>query len=700
MAFARLDFSRRNKALLGGTALTLLLATGGTVLAQQATTTAPAAKPTRTTYLDKLTISANLVDQAAIDAMAAVSHIGQEELDRIQANNAADLFRSTPGVAASMNGDDPATAINIRGMQQEGRVVVTLDGARQDYWRVGHGSGSFYVEPELLKLATVIRGPSSNAYGSGGIGGVVAFETKDASDLLRPGETWALTEKLGYESNGTGLTTSTTGAVALSENADLIGNLTYRNRQAYQDGNGATVPWTGEQVASGFAKGTFRPAEGHEIEIGTVIQRYDDIVSGSSGSPSATLSRYNAVTVNQTYTAGYTFRPEDNELIDFVAKFYHNDTRAEQTGIAGTNAAGEYRYYDVSTTGVNAHNSSRFATGAIDNTITLGGDYYYLKGESLADHFGAGEQQGYGVFGQWQAEYADLIEAVAALRYDGYQLDGQTRAPITDVTVSGGRISPRFTLGVTPVQGFQVYGTYAEGYRAPGLQDMFRGGGAHGAVNTYRPNLLLRPEVARSWEAGVNLKFDDLLSAGDSFRGKINVYRTDIDDYIEVDLRTGVVRMAQNIGPARLLGLEAEGLYDFGAGYVSAAATLSEAKLTGGVYSGQNLNNTPMNRVSATVAGRFLENTLTIGGQYMWISEVTRTQRTNPAAATVVEPAYSLVNLFADYAVSEDVTLSLGVDNVFNTAYTDPQSAWATTAVTEQGKGRTFKISLTGRIGG
>jgi hemoglobin/transferrin/lactoferrin receptor protein len=74
-------------------------------------------------------------------------------------------------------------------MQQEGRVVVTLDGARQDYWRVGHGSGSFYVEPELLKSARVIKGRVSNAYGSGGIGGVVTFETKDAGDFLRASET-------------------------------------------------------------------------------------------------------------------------------------------------------------------------------------------------------------------------------------------------------------------------------------------------------------------------------------------------------------------------------------------------------------------------------------------------------------------------------------------------------------------------------
>ncbi|RYE54736.1 MAG: hypothetical protein EOP20_11415, partial [Hyphomicrobiales bacterium] len=213
-------------ALLAGCAYGVLSLTAAGAFAQQ--TNSAVVNGRQITMLDRLTISAVMVDQAAIDAMAAVSHLTQKELEQIQANTAADLFRAVPGVAASMNGDDPATAINIRGMQQEGRVVVTLDGARQDYWRVGHGSGSFYVEPELLKAATVIRGPVSNAYGSGGIGGVVSFVTKDASDFLRDGETWALSEKLSYESNGNGVTTSTTGAVALGEDADVIGNLVYR----------------------------------------------------------------------------------------------------------------------------------------------------------------------------------------------------------------------------------------------------------------------------------------------------------------------------------------------------------------------------------------------------------------------------------------------------------------------------------------
>lgn len=695
------------KALRAGTALCAILLMAGNAMAQTATTgnvTEESEELARKvklleTRLDAITISATQVRQAVIDSMAGVSYVGDDELQRIQANTAADLFRAIPGVSASMNGDDPATAVNIRGLEQFGRVVVTLDGARQDYWRVGHGSGSFYVEPELLKDVTVIRGPVSNSYGSGGIGGVVSFETKDAGDFLRSGETWALSEKLAYESNGDGFTTNTTGAYRFNENIDAIGSVTWRDRNAYEDGNGDMVPWTGETVKSGYFKGTLRPGEDQELKLGAILQRYDDYMTGSSGSTSSTLSRYDAKTVNQTYTGSYTWNPDD-PLIDLSINVYHNNTRAEQTQVWPRSAIGTFRYYDVETSGITVKNSSRFTAANFDHTLTYGADFYYLKGDSGQAHFGTGQQRAWGGFMQWQGDHDNWLQLIAALRYDGYSLDGKTRETTPrDVTINDNRWSPRFTVGVTPIEGAQFYTTYSEGYRAPMLQDVFRGGGAHGASDTYVPNLLLRPEVAKSWEAGVNLKYDGVLNSEDQLRTKINFFHTRVDDYIDVDLTT-VPRTATNIGDARMRGVEIEGTYDFAWGFLNVAGSIMDAEMTTGIYRGQGLNNTPLDRASATLGFRALEDSLSYGVQFLHVGSITRTSHSNPTAAPVQNDGFNLVNLFADWKVNENVRLGLGVENVFDTAYTDPQSAWSTTAATEQGRGRTFKISLTGRIGG
>lgn len=701
------------KSILAGSALALACSVCMVPLAgaQEGQASAEVAKADRLpasgqskaapTVLDRITITATMVKEAVIDALAGISSVDSEELQRIQADTAADIFRATPGVAASMNGDDPATAINIRGLQQFGRVVVTLDGARQDYWRVGHGSGSFYVEPELIKDVTVIRGPVSNAYGSGGIGGVVSFETKDAGDFLLAEERWALSEKLGYEDNGDGFTSSTTGAYRFSENADIIGNIIYRDRSAYDNGDGIQVPWTGETVKSGYLKATFRPADGHELKLGAILQNYEDFVTASSGSPNE-VSRFDADTVNQTYTVAYTYRPEDNDLVDFSANAYHNRTKADQFQVAKAADYGKTRYYDVATTGFNLKNSSRFEAGGLAHTLTYGADYYHLTGDSDASHFGAGEQQGYGGFLQWQGDYAGWLQMITAIRYDGYRLDGETRTvPPIDASLSGDRWSPRVTLGVTPLEGFQVYGTYSEGYRSAGLQDVYRGGGAHGAGDPdYVPNLLLQPETAKSWEAGVNLKYNDVFVGGDLLRAKLNVFHTDVEDYIEVDLTTKP-RTALNIGDARLKGIEAEAIYDYGWGFVNLSGALIDAKIVDGIYAGQTLNNTPLDRFAATLGFRAFEDKLTFGAQYLSVGKVTRTSRSNPAAAPVVDDGFNLVNAFANWQVNDNVRLDFGVDNIFNEVYTDPQSSWSTSPLAaKQGKGRTFKIALTGRIGG
>ncbi|WP_048645251.1 TonB-dependent hemoglobin/transferrin/lactoferrin family receptor [Nitratireductor soli] len=689
--------------LLRSTALAAFLGlqTMSPALSQEAVTPgkeqkarAPAGAPTE---LDLITVTATMGLQAVIDALSGTSIVSTANLERVQGTTAADLFRQVPGVSASMSGDDPATAINIRGLQQYGRVAVTLDGARQDYWRVGHGSGSFFIEPELLKQVSVIRGPVSNAYGTGAIGGVVAFETKAAGDFLRDGETWALSEKGRYETNGDGWLSSTTGAYRFGEDFDVIGNLVLRSSSEYKDGNGDTVRWTGEDGVSGYGKMTFRPADGHEVQLGATIQRYDDVISGSSGSASSSLSRYDAKSLVENYTGRYTYNPFDSDFWDLTLNVYHSTTRSDQYRSWPASSIGETRYYDVSTTGMNIRNASRFEAAGFEHTLTYGGDYSHLRGDSDADHFGQGTQDAYGAFLQWEGNYDRWLDLTAAVRYDGYRLVGHSKATPTDsshaVSLTGDRWSPRFTVGITPFDGIQIYGTYAEGYRTPHLQDVFRQNGSHGSG--YEPNLLLRPEVASTWEAGVNFKFDDVVVAGDMLRAKVNVFHSDVDDYINTVV-VGGVRRSENVGTARLRGIELEGVYDYGPGFINLAASLVDAKMKDGPFAGETLSDTPLDNLALTLGFRALDDRLTYGVQYQSVGKVVRTL----SSGSRIYPRVDLVNVFANWDVNDNLRVDFGVDNVFDKAFTDPQSGWSSTSDIEQGKGRTFKIALTGRIGG
>ncbi|HAP49306.1 MAG TPA: TonB-dependent receptor, partial [Afipia sp.] len=139
--------------------------------------------------LDEITVAASKTQERAIDALAPVSVMTLEQIQGRQATRIGDLVYTMPGVWIQDRGDDPSTSINIRGLQDFGRVAVVVDGARQNYQRTGHNSnGSFFLNPELIGGIDIVRGPTANIYGSGAIGGVASFRTKDIQDVVRPGE--------------------------------------------------------------------------------------------------------------------------------------------------------------------------------------------------------------------------------------------------------------------------------------------------------------------------------------------------------------------------------------------------------------------------------------------------------------------------------------------------------------------------------
>lgn len=119
----------------------------------------------------------------------------------------SDLLRDLPGVEMSAGPRRSGETPSMRGFGRD-NVLVLLDGARQSFTS-GH-DGAFFLDPTIVKSAEAVRGPASALYGSGAVGGVLAFETIDASDLLAPGETLGASARAGYQSvNEESLATAT-----------------------------------------------------------------------------------------------------------------------------------------------------------------------------------------------------------------------------------------------------------------------------------------------------------------------------------------------------------------------------------------------------------------------------------------------------------------------------------------------------------
>lgn len=686
--------------------------------------------------LDQITIVASKFDEEVVSSLSSTSVVGKEKLQQRQPSDIAQVLQGIPGVATAGSQDRTGlgTSINIRGLQDFGRVAMITDGARNNFSRNDHGSAaSMWIEPELLKQVTVVRGPVANIYGSGAIGGVVVFETKSASDFLREGEQYGGSIKGGYESNGNGYLTSVTGAIKPVEAFDILGNITYRERDDYKGGDGERVDDSSYDVTSGLLKSVIRPADGHEITLGWIHN--DD----NYREPSASMPQDSRVK-EDVFTGKYHYVDPNSPLIDFTLSGYVNDTQQDQKSLKAaqrwdqqnggviTVPAGARRSFDLTTTGFDVNNNSRFETGALRHTFTLGGDWF-KDDVDVEDPFGgtyvyspSGKREVWGAFAQDKLEYSDWFEVIGGLRYDSYKLESDDG----DTESDDDRLSPRITVGVKPfeatgLRGLQIYGTYAEGYRSPSvIETLMTGMHPAGVYFPFVPNPNLTPETAHLFEVGLNYKRDGIFTDDDGIRAKAAIYHNTVNDYI--GMNTSVVpgvfpggnpdcplvpgssfpacAQFQNFDEVILKGIEFEAIYDRGIFFAGISGSFMDTK---NKEDNKELNTQPPDQVTGLVGFRFLDQKLTIGGEIQHAFEYSyqKPHPTIPRRTVKVEEDYTLVNLFAGYEVTRDFRVDLRLENIFDESYVRYLSA-----VTGAGgdpylePGFNAKISATWRFGG
>jgi len=638
-------------------------------------------------------------------------------------------------------------------LQDFGRVAVVVDGARQNYQRSGHNAnGSFFLDPELVGGVDIVRGPTANIYGSGAIGGLVSFRTKDINDVVRPGERWGVDlTGSGGTNNARGLG-SIFGGVRADPNVDVFGGAVYRTQGNYKDGNGTEIGNTGNELAAGLMKVTVRPADGHEIKLGGVFQDYQYSIGQFNRGPVLTAAQralfqgssvYASDAKNYMGTLTWKYSKPDDNLWDWNMSLYGNRTENDQTKTAhlsstpsaycggglGNNISGcvgDKRSYVLDTLGIDVYNTTRFNVGDWRNAVTLGIDAFQ-DDVSTKDSRGnsnittpSGLRTVSGGFAQLKQNYSTWFEVVSAIRYDRYDLHSPTVA-----TGGGGdRFSPKITIGVTPVAGFTPYVSYAEGYRAPSITEtLISGGHATGggppfftcadgtaALFCFLPNPNLRPEVGKNKEVGLNLKYNDIFTSGDSFRGKFNVFRNDVSDYIDL-VPFGFTAVPpfgtfpnfyqyQNIAQARIEGFEAETMYDAGLWYVGVAGHLIRGK---NVATNIGLATITPRKITTTGGVRLLDRRLILAAQWSSFGA-----NNDVPAGYLPATGYELVNLYLTWNATKDIVFSASIDNLLNQYYRPYAIPGSSTDGTTQndvlwsspGPGRVYKAGLKIHFGG
>lgn len=362
------------RRLLANTGLTYRITGPRSIVLEARAANAPAQAEDGSELLDTIAVTTGTAPRdVPFETPGSSSYISQEQIERLPPQSAGDIFIGTPGVISSMNRNGAAMDVNIRGLQGQNRVKVTIDGTLQSTstWRGYQGvDDRVYVDPDLIGGVDIEKGPNTGAEGAGVIGGVVGIRTLNAGDIVEEGKEYGVRVRLSVADNGIdppprftkqrrtdgpGLEDfeNWSGSIAAGvrqENYDIVAAFAKRQSGNYFAGtNGPTqytlinssgtpitrnlspflpgteVFNTSEDIGSGLVKATLRFAEDQSIELG--YMRYEN--EYGEVSPSVIKQGYDTIrqiglstTVVDTYTARYRWSPTDNDLVDFRANIW------------------------------------------------------------------------------------------------------------------------------------------------------------------------------------------------------------------------------------------------------------------------------------------------------------------------------------------------------------------------------------------
>ena len=308
-----------------------------------------------TSTLDTVTVYATRSAQSTFDVPAMVSTVDADAPGTALSNDTDGLLKMTPGVDVINGPRRNGQTVSIRGFDAEA-IITLMDGRRQNY-EAAH-DGRFYFDPILMKRVEVVKGASSSIYGGGGVGGVVAFETKDAADLLEPGQNFGFTQSTSFRSANGEFAPSAT-VYGRSGNFDALGSLALRNSGDIRDGDGEDLQ-TEDQVMSMLLKAGYTFGDWNTVKFQYQgLNNSGQEPNNGSGPISSSNPIVDKDVRDHQFSAKYEYSNPDNDLLNLKVHAYYNNTETEEEDISGANL-GRVQVRALQTLGLTADNQSRF----------------------------------------------------------------------------------------------------------------------------------------------------------------------------------------------------------------------------------------------------------------------------------------------------------------------------------------------------
>ena len=762
---------------------------------------------------------------------SSVGVVSGEAIRGSGARNVRDAIASAPGVySGEGQGSFPTVSPNIRGVGDSGRVVVSIDGARQnaqDGGRYGGGMGGYgtaYVDSAFIRRVDIDKNPGAKAGSAGSLGGAVDFRTVNADDIIGPGRIWGVETDATTGTNASDFQGSVIAATRLGDVFSLTAGLSRTQMGDYEGGEHGEV--TASNIYNMTGRKTWSSLLKLEGDFGDVttslswMHQQNDF----SYSPTGTTVGSDLANTNDSVSANVAWNP-DNPLINAQATLWLNSSRSDETRhvriVSGFLMDPEtYQERDVLSFGGTIQNTSEFETGVGPFSLNYGVEAFrddassHVMNENIAENpliasgwlsFNRpGKRDVVSSFVNGTLEPVDWMTLSAGLRYDWYRLHGtaryyqrrvtQTRTPdqtaqavmtwaewaqvnsvtlydinkticdtglnpsngnavsdsaraasctqlartgepingvwrntgtlvrgtttsvidypehATEVDRTDGAWLPAATVSFKPFDWLQPYVSYSHSLRPPTTNEAFFYGSVipgNSIGTSGAPNLDLRAEKARTWEAGVNVMLDDLFQGGDSLRFKASAFHRTIEDYIVLGkIRTNEVTTQQYdsfVNAAEdttMQGVELEGAYDAGTYWLGAAATWLETTWpeTTQIFSNDGGTTTgeifafagavpPRFKVSVDAGVRLFDRRVALGARVNHVTpNLARYLDENGNLAETGDP-YTTLDLHGSFDLGNQATLNLSFTNVTDRRYIPATASYIA-------PGRTFLMGL------
>lgn len=693
---------------MGGVAL-WVLAFNGEAVAQDAAVDAPTSETPETvvedasageivTKLQRIVIGSG-VDKVAIDTPQAVTVLDQEAIDDEQAMTIGELFRDVPGVTVIGSDRVGGQSFNIRGIgdlgsSDESKIIVTIDGANKFYeqYRVG----SFFSDPELYKQVEILRGPaSSTLYGSGALGGVINFTTKDAGDFLKDDETFAVRLKGMYDSNKEGFMTSGVVAGRINENTEVLLNGIFRRSDDYETGDGTSIAGSAIDSVSGLAKVTHYFGQNDEQSVRLSYERWQSTADDTEYSQTGTLGfgTIDRDITDQTVVFQYGNPASDNPYLDLNINLSYSDTTVEQDDASFPSTFSqlfEDTEYAYRTWQGKIENTFEHSGGSFENFLTIGTQVSYQTRIADADS-GAigfhpeGTDTKFGIFAQDEFIWNDKLTIIPGARVDFVSLSPdssiQGASDQTEIAFSP-KIAALYRINDT----VSIFGSVAHTERVPTLDELFS---TSGATRTYpggrTASLNLEKEQSNAVEAGFSVSLWDIIQERDGLQLKTTAFYNDLKDLISTNPNSGqstAVPYYVNIDEAEIWGVELEAAYN--SKYVFSTLAYS---LVRGIdkETGDTLNSIPADTLAMTIGGRVPDYDVEFGWRGLFAAGIDTGATTGPF------PGYGVHDIFANWKPQEGMLsgyeLRASVENIFDKQYQNNLAG-------DPARGRTFKLTM------